>query len=370
LPFSGPEGWCDVLIVGAGPAGATAAIEAAKAGVDVMIIDKKRTIGEPVACAGYIPAWITQHIKLDRGCITNKVDFMRTFLPDGTTDDTKTPGHIVDRALFDRSLVQQAVSLGAKLYSGMNATDLDEQEVRAQYKNDQVIIKPKIIIGADGPKSRVGKYIGQEISGFIIGKQYEMMLKEPMDHSEVYFHDDYIGGYGWLFPKGKFANVGMGMLSSDGLQVPKILDKFTEMLIEQNKIVPDSNVRTAEGLVPISGPVEITVKNNIMLAGDAAGLTHPITGAGILSAVISGKEAGTAAAEAVLNAKSGSVNNDELKKYEKEWRMFLKSDLELAGSRRKLLNGYYKKEHDIFKSLVEAEHKCWVVFKGYYHDDK
>jgi geranylgeranyl reductase family protein len=359
---------CDVLVIGAGPAGSTAAVELAKAGRDVMLVDRKLVIGEPVACAGYIPAWITQHIKVDRECITNKVDFMRTFLPDGTTDDTKTPGYIVDRSLFDRSLVRQAVESSARLFTGMKVTDLEESKVTARYKNNEININANIIIGADGPKSVTGKYLGCEVSDFIVAKQYEMMLKEPITHSEVYFHEDYTCGYAWLFPKGKFANIGVGMIKSDGLKVPARLEQFVEMLTIQNRIIPDSNVRTAEGLVPISGPVKSTVRNNIMLAGDAAGLTHPITGAGILSAVISGKEAGTAAVEALEASKGDKVTEDGLKKYEREWQMFLKSDLELASRRREILNGYYLKKHDRFKSLAEAEQKCWVVFKGYYND--
>ncbi|UCH90325.1 MAG: NAD(P)/FAD-dependent oxidoreductase [Thermoplasmata archaeon] len=361
---------CDVLVIGAGPAGATAALEAARAGADVMIIDRKHVIGEPIACAGYIPAWITQHIKLNKKCIENKVAFMRTFMPDGSTDDTKTPGYIVDRAAFDRDLVRQGLKHGAKLYAGMTVLKLNENGAEVRYKNDTYKIESKITIGADGPKSVTGKYLGARVTEFIIAKQYEMMLKEPMDYSEVYFSDDYTGGYAWLFPKGKYANVGVGMIKSDALKMPARLEQFVEMLVEQNKIHHNSNIRTAEGLVPIGGPLQCTVKNNVMLAGDAAGLTHPITGAGILSAVISGKEAGTVAAEALAKAKGDKVNPDDLKRYEKEWQCFLSSDLELAYNRRKLLNGYYLKEHDKFKTLADAERKCWVVFKGYYHDDK
>ena len=212
--------------------------------------------------------------------------------------------------------------------------------------------------------------MGCEVSHFIIAKQYEMALTEPITHSEVYFHDDYTGGYGWLFPKGKTANCGMGMISEDGLKVPERLEQFIEILVDQNRIIPHSNVRTAEGLVPISGPVESTVKNNVMLAGDAAGMTHPITGAGILSAVATGKDAGLAAVEALEKAKGDMVNPDDLKIYEREWKMFLNTDLTLAKNRRELLNGYYLKKHEQFSNLVEAEHKCWVVFKGYYHDDE
>jgi geranylgeranyl reductase family protein len=361
---------CEILIIGAGPAGACAALEASKAGRDTIIVDRKRVIGEPVACAGYIPAWITQHIRLSRDCITNKIDFMRTFLPDGTIDDSKTPGNIVDRSIFDRNLVQQSVEHGARMFAGMSVLELDENYVKVKYKNKTLTIKAKIIIGADGPKSITGKYVGCKVSEYIIAKQYEMALKEPITHSEVYFNNDYMGGYAWLFPKGKFANVGVGMLNSHALKLPARLDEFVDMLVTQDRIYPDSNVRTAEGLVPIGGPVESTVKNNVILAGDAAGLTHPITGAGILSAVISGKEAGITAADALEKSKGNEINPDDLKKYEKEWRSFLGADLELASNRRKLLNGYYNQEHDRFKTLNEAERKCWVVFRGYYRDDE
>jgi len=170
----------DVLVIGAGPAGATAAIQVAKAGYRVMIADRKFVIGEPVACAGYIPAWITQHIKLTRNCITNNVDFMRTFLPDDTHEDTKTPGYIVDRGVFDRNLVGQAVEHGARVYAGMRVLGISPENVEVKYRNDTHAVKAKIIIGADGPRSVTGKYIGNEVIEHTVAKQYEMVLTEPM----------------------------------------------------------------------------------------------------------------------------------------------------------------------------------------------
>lgn len=360
---------CDVLVVGAGPAGSTAALEAARKGKRVIIIDRRRVIGEPAQCAGYIPVLITQHIKLDKECIMNKIDFMRTFLPDGSTDDTKTPGFIIDRSMFDKYLVRRAAEKGARLMVGTSFHDFNSEGATIIHGNEHRKIKASVIISADGPKSTVGKLLNIQNINFIVARQYEMALKETMNHSEVYFSENYLGGYAWLFPKGKFANVGLGMHSTQSAELKGKLDDFVKTLVEKDRLYPGSSVRTTGGLVPIGGPAEKTVVKNVILAGDAAGLTHPITGAGILSAVISGKLAGKTASAALDESQNGSVDEALLMDYEHEWKSFLKSDLDLAVKRRNMLNGYFIGMFDRYKSLTEALKKSWVVFRDYYYDD-
>jgi len=355
---------CDVLIIGCGPSGSTAAKKVADNGYDVLIIEKKQNIGEPVQCAEYIPKLITQHINLESNSITNKIQTMRTYLPDNEMIEIKAPGFIVNRAMFDKNLASDAVESGAKLLIGVKAVELNDENIIVKKGLTDIKVNAKIIIGADGPKSIVGKWIKQQNSNFIVAKQYEMILNERMEHTEVYFDENYYGSYAWLFPKGRYANIGIGINSNNAKDLSKLLDIFVKRLTDRNKILPNSIVRETSGLIPINGPMKKTVSDNIILVGDAAGFTHPITGAGILNAVISGGIAGK-----ITNKALEFEDVEILKTYDSEWKKVLGSNLKTALNKRRLFDNYFLDKANKFLNFNEALDKCWVSFRGYYHDD-
>lgn len=355
---------CDFLIIGCGPGGSSAAKKIADNGYNVLIIEKKQNIGVPVQCAEYIPKLITQHIKVESNSITNNIKSMRTYLPNGENVELKVPGFIVNRTILDINLASNAIESGAKLLIGTKAVKFNEKKIIAKKGNTDITINPKIIIGADGPKSIVGTWINQKNSRFIVAKQYEMILNECLDYTEVYFDEEFKGGYGWLFPKGKYANVGIGINSIYSRNLIKLLEDFVKKLIVQKKILPYSIVRKTTGLIPINGPLTETVEDNIILVGDAAGFTHPITGAGILNAVISGDLAGKIASKA-LECEDTEILNT----YNLEWGKIIGSSLKTALNRRKLFDNYFSDKISKFQNLNEALQKCWVAFRGYYYDE-
>ena len=355
---------CDVLIIGCGPSGSTTAKKVVDKGYKVLIIEKKQKVGEPVQCAEYIPKLITQHIKLDRNSITNNVNSMKTHMPNGEINGLKTPGYIVNRAIFDKNLASYASESGAKILLGTKAEKFSNNNIIAKRGNTEIKINPKIIIGADGPKSNVGSWINQKNFQFIVAKQYEMILTEYQDYTDVYFDEKFNGGYAWVFPKGKYANVGIGINSFYSRNLSKILDDFVKKLIYEKKILPHSIVKKTAGLIPINGPLHKTVIDNIILVGDAAGFTHPITGAGILNAVISGSIAGE-----IVNNALKSENIDILNTYNLEWESLIGSSLRMALKRRKLYDDFFANNISKFQNFNEVLQKCWVAFRGYYDDD-
>ena len=104
---------CDILIIGAGPAGSSAAIAAAKKGMDVLVVEQRAEIGVPVQCAEYIPAPLVGQLNLGTGFVVQKVSKMRTILPDGSTSDMAAPGFMIHRDRFDQTIARQARKLGA-----------------------------------------------------------------------------------------------------------------------------------------------------------------------------------------------------------------------------------------------------------------
>ena len=219
--------------------------------------------------------------------------------------------------------------------------------------------RSKVFIGADGATSTVARFVGKNPLKTIAALQYEVVLSEPQNHVDVYFHKDYEGGYGWFFPKGKTANAGIGVVSSKASRLPDLLGNFLDFLRGSNKLQEIQILSKTAGLIPC----EFYGKNlfkNVLLIGDAAGHAHPITGAGILNAVIAGELAGRVAAEAIVKEDLGVLNN-----YDREWQETVGKSLSYGTFKRKFLEEHWNKPGVDFEELVR---KTWVGFKEYHAD--
>ncbi len=345
---------CDVLVVGAGPAGCSAGLAAKTEGLRVLIIERKTTIGVPVRCAEHIPALLKTEISIDPSVIVQSISTMRTILPSGKFIENPAPGYIINRDLFDQALAQKCREKGCEIITGVSAVGSEKGCVAVSLKGGgRFTIRPRIIIGADGPHSKVGRWMGCVNRDLIPAIQARVGLKEPMYRTEVYFLKAIRGGYGWVFPKGMEANVGIGMRK--GLEDPSILKtlkSFLHKLHYLGKI--DMKVKAfMAGWIPVR-PLSRTVSKNIILAGDAAGQTHPITGAGVPQAVVCGKMAGEWAARAVISGDTGI-----LKGYEEEWKDLYWESLDRAHKRRMTMESQWE-------GLEELLPRCWVGFKEYY----
>ena len=90
----------DLIVVGCGPAGSTAARIAADRGLSVMIVDRRRSVGMPPRCAGYVPKWLRERTGFDNGAILQEVKGIRLVSPEGS-EEIDAPGFVLDRARFD-----------------------------------------------------------------------------------------------------------------------------------------------------------------------------------------------------------------------------------------------------------------------------
>jgi digeranylgeranylglycerophospholipid reductase len=349
---------CDILVVGAGPAGSSAALAAAGRGLDVRVVERRATIGVPVQCAEFIPARLLGEIRLTRDVIVQPVRGMRTILPDGQTRVMRSPGFMIRRDLFDQALARAAQEAGARILGSTRVLRMEEGEVviRTRGEPGERRVTAKVIIGADGPRSAVGRWIGCENRNLIPAVQWRVPLCTPTEFTEVYFHDAFYGGYGWLFPVGQEANVGLGRRKRNRHDEPigKALERFVSSLAEQGKVKREP-IRTTAGWIPAEAVRKVT-QGNVLLVGDAAGHTHPITGAGISRAVLGGQMAGRWASCA---AETGDLSL--LGSYEEEWRELFGDAQQRAHERRRLL----EKNWDRLATAVKAS---WVAFREYYAD--
>jgi digeranylgeranylglycerophospholipid reductase len=346
---------CNILIVGAGPAGSCAAQTAAQTGANVLLLDRKKVIGEPVRCAEFIPRQLLSELDGKRDFIVQPVKTMKSFLPDNNIIETPAPGLMINRNIFDQALAQKAKEAGAVIWTETRALAYDSGCVIVEKNREHIRIKADVIIGADGPHTRVGKWISSTNKNLIPAVQARVILTETTENTEVYFDKQYFGGYAWLFPKGNVANVGVGIKGgTNPVNIRKSLNYFLTKLKEKNRITGEVTGYNA-GWIPAEPPRKI-VKGNIMLVGDAAGQAHPITGAGVSQVVICGHMAGEYAAEAIKKGDPGV-----LAEYEEEWMDLYGESQQRAAQRRQLM------END-WDNLDRNIKKCWVAFKEYYKD--
>lgn len=322
----------DILVIGAGPAGSTAAKHAAINGARVIVIDKKSEIGTPKRCAEGVSKDGLKKlgIELSPRWIAKEATGVRMVSPNGTAvnlteDKVKLPeaGYILERKIFDKHMAMDAGRAGAKIMVKTLATGLRREEdqvvVTVENMGQELEIKAKIMIAADGPESRVGRWAGLKTAlkpkNMESCAQFEMagvQMAEP-DCIEFHFGSVAPGGYAWIFPKGDdIANVGLGILTTitNKTAYQHLLEFVESNPATQNAQPVELNI----GGDPVGGLLKKKVADNVLVTGDAASMVNPLTGGGIISGMLGGRIAGQVAAQAVAD---GDYSHKNLKIYEK-----------------------------------------------------
>ena len=347
----------DVLVAGLGPAGAMAAEAAAKAGLDVLAIDRKVAAGQPIQCAEFVPAPIGIEVERLTANRRQLISSMMTYVEEETGDLTDNfPGVMIDRAGFDQQLVNAAKTAGAECRLGCALQTIDPDGTC--WLHDGTKVKPRLIVGADGPRSRVGRAAGHVNAELSETRQITAPLLKPHTATDIFLSADIIGGYGWLFPKGDKANIGIGVCPDQRHRLKPLLDELHTLLIRSGRVGHDISYHTG-GAIPAGGmlqPVAALGRIPVLLAGDAAGLANPVTGAGINAAVLSGSLAGDAAAEFLAG------DADALAEYQEELEDLLKPSLDRAVKRRQTLLGRFERG----KPDVADLRKGWIAYPQYW----
>ena len=378
---------CDILVVGAGPAGSTAAAAAAREGAETVMIDAKVRIGEQPHCGEFVPERLFSETAIEKTAIIQRVDYLETRLitkaktvardaiPSGRVADTQTasqeasggvenseyknseilsPGFLIDRVRFDRDLAREAAAQGVTVFCSTRLVRAEDGAWIVEHGGEKKVFRPKFTIASDGARSTVAAAMAMKPAQVLRGLQVEVPLVEPLNKTLVFLDQNFVGGYGWLFPKGKAANVGIGAIPGKQIRMGKMLDQFMDTLCREGLIRRGILARSG-GLIPVSGIREKLVLDGVVFCGDAAGLTHPITGAGIPQAVFSGELAGRAAAAAITKS-----DRRYLREYEAEIRSRYEGIISHALSKRALMMDRW--DDPDFEALCE---ETWIGFKGY-----
>ena len=348
----------DVLVVGLGPAGSSAAAVAAKAGARVIAIDRKRQAGVPVQCAELVPAMVGAPGEALAAARRQGIAAMTTFVESEHPHlKDNFPGHMIDRARFDAALIAEAEVAGAQCWLGLSLRALDADG--AAHLADGSTLRARVIIGADGPHSPVGHAIGHVNAELAETRQMTVPLLAPFAETDIFLAARCPGGYAWLFPKGDVANLGIGMAPPWRDRLKPLLDDLHAQLAAEGRVGRQPIAYTG-GAIPVGGLVEPVAKLGdtlVLLAGDAAGLANPITGAGINPALISGRLAG-AAAEAHVAGVAGAGHD-----YAEELADTFGPSLERARARRRELMARYEHGQEPDEAALR---RAWIAFPEYW----
>ncbi|NQS97760.1 MAG: NAD(P)/FAD-dependent oxidoreductase [candidate division Zixibacteria bacterium] len=343
----------DLIVIGGGPAGSIAAYTAAKLGLTTLMLEKDRDFGIPVRCGeGVGMKGLREFIEPDPKWLDNKLDRVRFHAPDGTLVPVNLieKGAILNRKVFDFELAKRAAIAGAKVQNRCCATGMERVNgaltVKFEHFAKEYRVSAPLVIGADGVESRVGRWAGLNTNLALVDIQtcFQYTLQHPnidAEFCDFYFGNEVApGGYLWIFPKGpQYANVGLG-ISGDRAKNRSPKEYLDSFIYEHFNRA--SYLCSIAGSVPSGKALKKIVADGVMLAGDAAHQSDPITGGGIVSAMWGGR---LAAQTAVKALEKGDFTERQLNEYTKSWHKIIGEE---HNRHYRLKKGVHKLNDDIF----------------------
>jgi digeranylgeranylglycerophospholipid reductase len=328
----------DVLVVGAGPAGSVAAWYAKQAApnLDVVLLERDRAVGSPVRCAeGVGDAGLREFANPDGSdWAARKITKVIFLAPDDTevVVAERGVGWILDRTRFDAHLAAQAAGAGAQVLVGAEATGMSRNgdgrwHVRVKERGQDAIYRARIVIGADGVETMVGRWAGLDTR--VPSRDMESCAQYVLqgiecDPDAIYLQFSEAiapGGYAWIFPKAVgVANVGLGLvaLKTDGRNARQYLDAWVD-----RRFPTAARTGYTVGGVIVHTTIKKTYADGVMIAGDAAHMINPLSGGGITNAMKAGRLAGNIAAAAIC---AGDTSERRLSAYHQAWMELLGDD--------------------------------------------
>ncbi|MBR2657874.1 MAG: geranylgeranyl diphosphate reductase [Loktanella sp.] len=357
----------DVVVVGAGPSGATAAEDLARSGHKVAFIDRE---GRIKPCGGAIPPRLIADFFIPDDQIVAKVNTARMISPTGRQVDIPIEnGYVgmVDREHFDAFLRQRATDAGAHRYSGTftkisRDTDGTHVHYRDKISGNDMTLTAKLVIGADGARSNVARAEIKDGDKIPYVIAYHEIIEAPAANASYdplrcdVIYDGRISPdfYGWVFPHGAQASVGMGsMIKSVDVK------QATTDLRAASGLTDCKTIRREGAPIPLK-PLDCWDNGkDVVLAGDAAGVVAPSSGEGIYYAMVGGRVAATAAAACLA---TGRVKDLQIAR-----KLFMREHKQVFRVLGAMQNAYYRSDErrERFVSLCHDVDVQKLTFEAY-----
>jgi geranylgeranyl reductase family protein len=355
----------EVIVAGAGPAGAVAARTLAAAGVKTLLVDRA-PFPRNKPCGGGLTMralsrfpWLSSAMD---GIDIHTVSKLHLEGPDGSVLDLAADepiGILIRRVQFDHALVQAAVGAGARLHERFEITQASQtpEGITLQSRRGETLRAP-MVVAADGVHSVIGKRLGVNPRWPTRSIAIDMMEETPHDtlraaHPDVvWIAYAYRGldGYSYIFPKTHHVNVGIGCLLSHfkGEMPGRPYDMqsgFVASLVASGELTGQSDRKHfTPYLIPVGGPLPKTYQGNVLFTGDAGGFVNGFTAEGIYYSMISGELAG----QAIVAA--GATRQAAGPRFQKLWKKELGAELRDSV----LIQRYLFASHDRVNRVVRG----------------
>ncbi len=357
----------DVVVIGGGPSGATAAEDLARSGHKVALIDRA---GRIKPCGGAVPPRLISDFAIPDAQVVARINTARMISPTQRQVDIPIEnGYVgmVDREHFDEFLRVRAAEAGATRLTGtFLRIEREEGKTSVLYRDkatgETQTLNTKLIIGADGARSGVAK---AEVPGgdkipYVIAYHEIIEAPEPTARYDPKRCDVIYDGaispdfYGWVFPHGKSASVGMGT-GLDGVD----LKKATADLRAASGLADCKTIRREGAPIPLKPMDKWDNGKDVVLAGDAAGVVAPSSGEGIYYAMVGGQVA-AAAASACLT--TGRARDLQLAR-----KLFMREHKQVFRVLGAMQNAYYRSDErrERFVSLCHDVDVQRLTFEAY-----
>ena len=359
----------DLIVVGAGPAGSSAAYAAAKNGIKVALLEKEENVAQTVRTSGV--TWIdyAKEFGIPKDCY-NPIRTYNFCSPNNTVSitDNKPKAAVLDVRKTYRFLADMAKKNGAEIFVNTNVTNVITENgsivgVKASSSNSEMIFHARMLIDASGFQSAVSKSLGlvKQWERFGVGAEYEAEVENIKSDTwwlmvgQMYSP----AGYAWIFPLGKnIVRIGVGVGKPESHVDPT--QRLDELIEKGAGPIKDLGKITKKefhyGLIPNEGLSRKTVYDNLILVGDTAGMANPLVLEGIRYAIKYGRVAGDVASKAI---KSGDTSEKALQYYEKTWKKEIESKIKSAHKVQarwlELSDSEWDKEIDIISNLTADE---------------
>ncbi len=320
----------DVVVVGAGPAGSVAGINLSRAGYRVIVVEKDEISRDKICGGGLTPRILTRfpYLKTEiEKMAIHKTSEVTLYSPALKVLKSSADCLMVERSHFDAMLTNKCTESGATVISSAKVVQMRIDSDRAEVTlKDGSILTARAIIGADGingltarstalrikaPENKIAVCLVSEVAE----EPAEIMEQDTMC---IFYDYGRSAGYGWVFPKKRCINVGIGIIAHRRINIKELWKNYVQELKKQGVVSNTfAHDRFVSAILPAGGPLPKTYSDRVLLCGDAGGFVNSFTGEGIYYAMISGEIAASVLCTAL---KQNDLSEKTLMKYQKLWK--------------------------------------------------
>jgi len=346
----------EVVIIGGGPVGCTFAAQTAT--FTTVVVEEHAEIGSPVQCAGLVHPRVVEMADA-QDTVVNTITGLRLVPPGGKALEvrsTETKAVVIDRRKFDHKCCERAVREGADILEGHEFLGFGREGKRLSVKvrgpEGPLTLEADLLVGADGYKSRVGKIAGlgpakESIRGIQV--DLDVRMEDP-SMVEVHIGQRIAPGFfAWVIPCGDFTRIGLGVSQAGGPPSGHLT-----AFLKKRGFGGADRLRMVSGVIPI-GPPKKTFGDNILLVGDSAAQTKPLSGGGLYTGLRAARWGAMTAVDAL---KDKDLSAKRLSGYDEKWRADVGKEIERGLLIRKVFaNLTDRKMDDVCRILDRPDAK-------------